>query len=279
MISILIPVFNEEKSVARTIERIKKTMGRQQHEIIVINDGSTDNTGDIIRGITGIKAINHPYNIGYGASLKTGLKNAKGDWVLITDADGTYPIESIPELLKHKDDYDMVVGARKGENIPFMRKPAKAIIGFLANTLTGRKIPDLNSGFRVFRKDVAMQFYNLYPSRFSFTITITLACFTNGYTVKYIPIEYSKREGKSSISPIRDFIGFMMLIVRIMTYFDPLKFFLPPSIILMGSGLAFGIYEFATIRNIAELPVILVLAGLQIGLLGLLADLITKIRK
>ncbi|MBI2575335.1 glycosyltransferase family 2 protein [Candidatus Woesearchaeota archaeon] len=281
MISVIIPVYNEEKAVASTIERVKKAMNRQkqQYEIIAVNDGSTDNSEKILRQAAGIRIASHPYNLGYGAALKTGLRNAKGEFVLITDADGTYPVESIPELLKYTGQYDMVVGARTGKNVPNMRKPAKAIIGLLANILTGKKIPDLNSGFRVFRKEVAMQFMHLYPSGFSFTITITLACLTNSHTVKYVPIEYSKRQGKSTISPVKDFIGFVTLIVRILTYFEPLKFFLTPAILLILAGIGYGIYQLVTISNIAQLPVLLVLAGLQIGLLGLVADLIAKSRR
>ncbi len=278
MITAIIPVYNEEKSISSTVERVKKALGKQKFEVICVNDGSTDRTASILKGIAGIKTLTHPYNLGYGAALKTGLKNAKGEWILITDADGTYPIESVPELLKYKDQYDMVVGARSGKNVPLMRRPAKAIIGMLAGILTGRKIPDINSGFRLFKKDVAMQFMNLYPSGFSFTITITLACLTNSYTVKYVPIEYSKREGKSSINPIRDFLGFLTLIVRILVYFEPLKFFLMPAILLIAAGLGSGVYEYITINNIAELPVILFLAGLQIGLIGLLADVMAKKR-
>ncbi len=281
MISIIIPVYNEQDSVAATIERIKKVMKGEKHqyEIIAVNDGSTDKTEKILKQIIGIRTITQPYNLGYGAALKTGLRNAKGDWVLITDADGTYPVESIPELMKYAGQYDMVVGERAGKNVPNMRKPAKAIIGLLANILTGKKIPDLNSGFRVFRKEVAMQFMHLYPSGFSFTITITLACLTNSHTVKYVPIEYSKRQGKSAINPIRDFVGFLTLIVRILTYFEPLKFFLTPAILLILAGIGYGAYQLATISNIAQLPVLLVLAGLQIGLLGLVADLIVKSRR
>ncbi len=278
MISILIPIFNEEASVAQTIERVKKALSKQPHEIIAINDGSTDSTGNVLKAINGIKTINHPYNLGYGASLKTGLRNAKGEWILITDADGTYPIESILELLKYRNEYDMVVGARKGKNVPMMRKPAKAIIGFLANTLTGKNIPDLNSGFRLFKKDVAMEFMHLYPSGFSFTITITLACLTNGYTVKYVPIEYSKREGKSSIHPVRDFVGFLSLIVRIMLYFNPLKFFLLPALLIIAVSTSVGLYQFFYEGHVTQLPFIALLAGIQIGLLGMLADLISKKR-
>ncbi len=277
-ISIIIPIYNEEKSAASTIERVKKTIGKQSHEIIAVNDGSTDNTRKILSTISGIRIINHPYNIGYGAALKTGIKNAKGEIIAMLDADGTYPVESLPELISHCDEYDMVVGARSGKNVPFMRKPAKWILGSLANTLTGRKIPDLNSGFRIFKKDIAMQFMHLYPAKFSFTTTITLAFLTNSYTVKFVPIEYYKREGKSTIKPLQDFLGFLTLIVRIVMYFEPLKFFLIPSMILLLLGIASGIYEYITIQNIAQLPVILLLAGLQIGLLGLLADLMAKRR-
>ncbi|MBI4438418.1 glycosyltransferase family 2 protein [Candidatus Woesearchaeota archaeon] len=276
MITVLIPIYNEEKSIAATIERIKKTLQKTRHEIIAINDGSTDKTAEILQGIQGIRTITHPYNLGYGAALKTGLKNAKHDWILITDADGTYPIESIPLLLEHHDRYDMVVGARSGKNVPTMRKPAKLILGLMANILTGRKIPDLNSGFRLFRKDMALQFMNLYPNGFSFTITITLAALTNSHTVKYIPIEYHKREGKSAINPVRDFIGFMTLILRIMVYFDPLKFFLFPAFITMSLATGLGLYQYLFEGHVTQFPFIALLAGLQILLLGLLAELIVK---
>lgn len=279
-ISIIVPIFNEQSVVNDTIERIKKTV--PDSEIIVINDGSSDDTLEILKTINNIKIINHPYNLGYGASLKHGIKIATGKWIVITDADSTYPIEDIPKLLKYSDSYDMVVGARIGKkvHIPIMRRPAKWIIKVLASFLVGKKIPDINSGLRVFNKDKALEFMNLYPSGFSFTSTITLSFFTSDYTIKYIPINYFKRTGKSTIHPIKDFAGFITLIFKIIIFFRPLRFFIIPSLILMTIGILHGIYQILTLpTGLGQLPVIAILAGLQIIFLGILADLIVKGRK
>jgi len=275
--SILIPVYNEETAIRETIATVKKVMSSHSHEIIAINDGSRDSSGKILSTIKGIRVIHNPYNLGYGSSLKKGLLAAKGKYIIITDADGTYPIDALPHFLKFLPKYDMVVGSRKQtENIPLLRRPAKLILSVLANILTGRHIPDLNSGLRVFRRDMALQFLHLYPAGFSFTTTLTLAALTNGYTCKYLPINYYKRKGKSSIKPIKDFIGFSTLIFRVMTYFDPLKFFLLPGLLIISVGVAYGIYQFIIIQNIAQLPIILILAGLQICFLGLIADLVVR---
>jgi len=279
-ISILIPIYNEQSVVLDTIERIKIVVPNA--EIITINDGSNDNTYDLLKSIDGIKIINHPYNLGYGASLKEGLKQASNDWIIITDADGTYPIEDISKLLKYSTTYDMVVGARIGKkvHIPFMRRPAKWIIKILASFLVGKKIPDINSGLRIFNKNKALEFVNLYPSGFSFTTTITLSFFTSDYTIKYIPINYFKRTGKSTIHPLKDFAGFITLIFKIIIFFKPLKFFIIPSIILMIIGIVHGIFQVLTLpTGLGQLPVISILAGLQIIFLGILADLIVKSRK
>ncbi|MBW2967126.1 glycosyltransferase family 2 protein [Candidatus Woesearchaeota archaeon] len=281
-LTILVPVYNEKSAISVTIRQIQKVMSGSsiKYEIITVDDGSIDGTEKILKGIKGIKTVTHPYNLGYGSSLKTGLRHAKGEWILITDADGTYPIKDIPKLLRYRHQYDMVVGARtkKGVKIPLSRRPAKWIIGGLASFLTGKKIPDLNSGFRLFRKDMAMEFYHLYPQGFSFTTTITLAAFTNNYTTKYVPINYYKRKGKSSIKP-SDFIMFLALIFRIVMYFKPLKFFITPGLLLITLGVFWGIGQFITSDNIAQVPPLLILTGIQICFLGLLADLIIKSRK
>lgn len=277
--SILIPVYNEERAVEETISRVRRVMDglRAQYEIIAINDGSRDKSGLILSNMNGIRLINNPYNLGYGASLKKGLVEAQGRYIIITDADGTYPIEDIPKMVSLISRYDMVIGARKQKkNIPLLRRPAKFVLGILANILAGRKIPDLNSGLRVFKKDMALGFMNLYPEGFSFTTTLTLAAVTNGFTVKYIPINYYKRKGKSSIKPIKDFVGFSVLIFKIMTYFDPLKFFLGPGLLIILLGIIYGIYQLFVLKNIAQLPILLVLGGLQICFLGLIADLVVR---
>lgn len=276
-LSVLIPAFNEEESIQDTVNRVKKALPHA--EIIVINDGSKDSTGKILEKLSDVKVITNPYNLGYGASLKKGLLEASGDYVAITDADGTYPIEDLPKLLKEIPSVDMVVGSRTGKNvhIPFFRRPAKWFIGKLANFMSGKKIPDLNSGLRIFDKQKAKEFIRLYPSGFSFTTTITLAFLTNDYTINYIPINYFKRKGKSTIHPIKDFIGFITLIFRIILNFRPIKFFLAPGIFLLFAGMAYGIWQVITLpQGLGEFPVLLFITGLQIVLMGFIADAVSK---
>lgn len=282
-LSIIVPSYNEEKSVELTINQIKEVMSsleRTNYEIITVDDGSIDKTSKILGKIKGIKVITHPYNKGYGASLKIGIKNAKYDWILISDADGTYPIKDIPKLLRYTDKYDMVVGSRSKRHIPLIRRLAKRIISSLANFLTNTKIPDLNSGFRVFKKEVALKFLHLFPSRFSFTITITLACLTSEYSIKYIPIEYFKRKGKSTIHPINDFVDFLSLIIRIITYFKPLKIFGTISFIFFTLSLFIALYSILFLNKVMDITVIILfLASVQIFLFGLIAELIVKSRE
>jgi len=277
MLSIIIPCYNEEKVLKQVILEIQNLI-QEEYELIAVNDGSKDKTLEILQTIEGIKVINHPYNLGYGASLKTGIKNSKGSHILIIDADGTYPVKSIPELLKLYKDYDMVIGSRTGKNvqIPFFRKPAKFILSRLANYLTGRKIPDLNSGLRIFTRELAERFFHLFPSKFSFTTTITLAALTNDYTVKYIPIDYYKRTGASSIKA-NDFIGFTTLIIKVVTFFNPLKIFSLVSVFLFLIAFAIFLYSFIFLNRVMDITVIVILlAALQIFLFGIIAELIVK---
>ena len=280
MLSVIIPVYNEEHAVAGTIHAVRTALNQLNmvYEIIAVNDGSTDKSRFILERAIGIRLINNPYNLGYGASLKKGILAAKYDYILIIDADGTYPADKIPSLISYLSQYDMVVGARKKSGDPLLRRPAKAILKLLATILTGRNIPDLNSGLRIFRKDIALRFMHLFPNGFSLTTTLTLAMLTSGYTVKFVPIPYYKRKGISSIKPVRDFAAFFTLIFRVIMYFEPLKFFLFPGLFLMLLGTGYGIYQFIALDNLAQFPVLLFLSGLQICFLGLIADLIVKRR-
>jgi glycosyltransferase involved in cell wall biosynthesis len=252
-------------------------------EIIVINDGSKDRTGEIARTLP-VTLIEHEINTGYGSGLKDGLRAAKHEYIMIADADGTYPLEDTPRLLEDMAQHAMVVGARTGAvvKVPPLRKPGKWIITRLAEYLSQRKIPDLNSGFRIFRKDVALRFLTLYPDGFSFTTTITLAMLTNHYKVKFVPINYHRRVGKSSIKPIRDFTNFTILIIRICAYFKPLNVFVPPALVLILAGIAkgtidyFGILDKAAAGHLGLLSILLALTGLQMLFIGLLADLIDQ---
>ena len=283
-VSIVIPVFNEEQVVINTIESIISIMEKTQfnYDIIVVNDGSTDKTKNIIssyikKGLKNVFFIDHENNLGYGAALKTGIKESNKDIIVITDADGTYPNEKIPLLLNYILEYDMVVGARIGKNvkIPLIRRPAKWMINVLANYLTSYKIPDLNSGLRVMKKKLIKKYINYLPDGFSFTTTITLSLLTNKYKIKYLPIDYMKRKGKSKIRPIRDTLNFIQLIIRTVTYFNPLNIFLPFSLFFFIPGLVFLIRDLIN-YNIAQTTILMLVSGSIILSIGMLADLINK---
>ena len=283
-LSVLVPAYNEEGSLKETVEALSQQKKHfKDMEVVVINDGSKDRTGEIARTLP-VTFIEHQVNRGYGAALKSGLARAKHDYIVIADADGTYPLEDIPKLMADAPSFDMVVGARTGEqvHIPLVRRPAKWMITRLAEYLSQRKIPDLNSGLRVFRKDTALRFLTLYPDGFSFTTTITLAMLTNHYTVKFVPINYHRRVGKSSIHPIRDFTNFTILIIRICAYFKPLNVFVPPAMLMILLGVIksfmdyFDVLHHGTGGRLGLLAIVLMLTGIQMLFIGLLADLIDK---
>ena len=282
--SIVIPVFNEEDAVVKTVKDIYYLMSKNNmsFEIILVDDGSTDKSVDEIHNFIeekfdNVKVIYHRRNLGYGAALKSGFKVSKYDKIVITDADATYPNEQIPKLLNYIGDYDMVVGARTGKNvkIPLIRKPAKWVINQLANYLTNYKIPDLNSGLRVLKKPLVNKFLHYLPDGFSLTSTITLALLTNGYTIKYVSIDYMTRKGKSKIKPIQDTLNFIQLIIRTVMYFNPLKIFLPFSLVFFGPGVFFLGRDLINL-NIAQTSVLLLISGAIILSIGMLSDLINK---
>ncbi len=278
-VTIIIPALNEETIIQSSIEQVRDTIRGMgiPYEIIVVNDGSRDRTGELAEA-AGAQVISHPVNRGYGASLKSGIRAARHPWIAITDADGTYPIADLPRLLEQCGDHDMVVGSRTGEHvkIPFLRRPAKWFITRLANYLSGHKIPDLNSGLRVFRREIADRFFHLFPEGFSFTTTITVASLCNNYRVKFLPINYFKRVGTSTISPLRDFLGFSLLVVRLVTYFKPLNVFLPASLVMFTIGFAKAIVDLVRHNAFGVGSALIMLAAVQIGFMGLLADLILR---
>lgn len=279
-VSIIIPAYNEEKSIHETIKALKTVMKKTKYsyEIIVVNDGSSDGTAAVLSRETGVITLAHDRNIGYGAALKTGIKHSKGDIIAITDADGSYPVDRIPNLLTHMSKYDMVVGARKlgSKGIPFFRKPAKVMLSIMSKYITETKIPDLNSGLRCFKRELAEKYFHLFPNGFSFTTTITVASLIDGYNVKYIPITYARRIGTSKMKP-REFINFVTLLTRMAVYFKPFKFFLPIGFLLIVASFAVFFYTLMYLNQIAEITVaLLFLTGLQFLALGLVADLIIK---
>lgn len=275
--SIIIPAYNEAGAIRKTISEIKSLSNKL--EIIVVDDCSTDNTRKLIDP-NSVKLICHPINMGYGAALKTGIKHAHNENIIITDADGTYPNHMIPELIREyeKNDVDMLVGARVGKDakIPLVRRPAKWVITHIAEYLSSAKIPDLNSGLRIMKKKIVEKYLNILPDGFSFTTTITLAMITNSYRVNYFQIQYYKRKGKSKIRPIHDTLNFVLLIIRTVMYFNPLKIFLPISITLLLAGIVLIIFQGIVYRNIATISILIALSGLQLLALGMIADLIDK---
>lgn len=283
-ISVIIPAYNEARAIGSTLENVRQVLcdANLHHEIIVVDDGSTDSTADVVAQFKDVICYRHPQNKGYGASLKTGIRRAKHGIVVITDADGTYPVHRIPDLVSYMSGYDMVVGARTGANvsIPLIRRPAKHALNKLANYLSDIQIPDLNSGLRAFRRDVAISYFRMLPSGFSFTTSITLAMLTNDYNVLYVPIDYYARTGKSKIRPLRDTINFFSLVVRVVLSYRPLRVFVPVAAVLSAISLIKVIYDInAYDFHIATSTVVMLTLTFQIIVLGLIADLVVSLHK
>ncbi len=276
-ISVVIPAYNEEKNIRKVIGQIFG-LKIKNLEIIAVDDGSTDETYKVLSSIKGISVLRHGTNKGYGAALKTAIRKSSSEYILIIDADCTYPADSIPELLNDLDRYDMVVGARTGEIVktPFFRKPAKWFLKHFAQYLTKAKIPDLNSGLRVFRRSVALRFMSLFPDGFSFTTTLTIACLTNDCRIKFVPINYYKRKGKSKIHPVKDLVGFTNLIFRLTIFFKPLNVFMPISIMLFAAGTLKLARDFILFQYFGLGGAIAILAAIQIAFMGMLAELVIK---
>ena len=283
IISVVVPVYNEEAAIAEDLNTINTVMVShgQPFEIIVVDDGSSDRSRAIVSSLPYVRLLQHPYNRGTGAALKTGIRAAQGEVIVMTDGDGTYPNRDIPKLLQYLGEYDMVVGARTSEQgtLKLLRVPAKAFIRWQASFMTGVRIPDLNSGMRAFRKREARQFFQILPSGHSWVSTITMAYLSSDYTVKYVPIDYFPRKGKSSFHFIADTYGYLMLVVRVIMYFDPLKVFLPVALSLLMIGTLKFVRDILFYQNAFYIPgstIVILLMGVQIAAIGLLADLIVK---
>lgn len=277
-LSVVIPAYNEEAAVRSTVEDVRAHLAPLgiPFEIIVVDDGSKDNTrAEAIA--SGATVDWNDQNSGYGATLKRGVKRAQYDYVAILDADGTYPARYLPEMLALCRHQDMVVGDRGAamKNVPVVRRPAKFILNHLASFLADRKLNDLNSGLRVFRRSELVPFLPLLPQNFSFTTTITLCMSCNGKRLIYVPIEYGKRVGRSKIKPI-DFINFIILILRVITLFNPLRVFIPLGLVLFLLGVAKLTYDIFQM-NLSESAIFAFLAAIMIWSLGLIADMISRL--
>ncbi len=281
-LSVIVPVYNEESAVNSVIASLKKELADQGivHEIIVVNDASTDQSRNFLEQIPDIKLINQPYNKGYGASLKTGANQAQYDWLLFFDGDGQHKAEHIKEFIGYAGQYDMVSGCRQGYKGPWLRQPGKKILHWIANYLAEQKIPDLNCGFRLIKKEPFLKYAHLFPSGFSLSTTSTLAFFKEGLNIKYVPISINKRTGKSTVK-LSDGLKTIMLIIRLIMLFSPLKIFLPIALIGFLASLAMMINDLivSQFSLVSKSAGFLFVASLLVFLFGLLADQIAAIRR
>jgi len=280
-ISFIISAYNEEETIGKTVTDLKNLLsqfGNIDYEIIVVNDFSSDKTAEKVNQIPGVRLFNHAYNKGYGAALKTGINHAEYDWVFFFDADGQHRPEEIPKLLEFINDYDMIVGARVNKQAPLFRQPGRAFLHIMANFLSDQKILDINSGFRLIKKEKIKEFLHLLPNSFSLTTTLTLAFQKSGLDIKYVPIAVNKRAGGKSTVKIRHAIRTFFLILRTIVLFSPLRVFMPVVLLLwtlLGASLIYDIYHV----HITNTTVVLFTSSLIIFLFGLLADQISAIRR
>ena len=283
-VSIVLPVFNEQGHLDDEIERIRKTMdeSRYSYEILVVDDGSTDGSGQRLREIEGIRLLQFATNRGSGSARKYGTLAARGQIVVWTDVDMTYPNDNIPKLVDQLAGVDQVVGARTSEEgtVRLVRKPAKWLIRRLASYLTGVRIPDLNSGFRAFRKDVATPFLHLLPRGFSCVTTLTMSFLSNGYSVKYVPIEYSPRAGESKFHWWKDTKRYLLQVVRLTLMWEPMRVFGPPAAVLGIVGVGKLIYDLIDKDfRVATNTVVILGVAFALGLIGMIADLMVQLNK
>jgi glycosyltransferase involved in cell wall biosynthesis len=284
-LSVIVPVFNEVEAVALTLRELlthlRSAMAGEDFEILIVDDGSTDATTSVVADVAdeSVNLIRHPENRGYGAALKTGCKHSRFPWLLIIDADGTYPVAQVRDLLQRRSDNDMVVGARSGDSAsgPFARRVVKWMLRILASYLSGRRIPDLNSGFRVYRRAIAQEFEHILPNGFSYTTTLTLAMLSSGYRIEYVQIGYNRRIGFSKIRPFTDTLEFFKLVIRTILYFDPLRVFLPSSFVFFLTAFAVAVGSMLFLERILDATVVILFAtGVQLLALGMLADIVNR---
>lgn len=279
--TVLIPCFNEAASIGPVLDEVRAALPPGAlYELLVVDDGSSDRSADAARA-AGARVLAHRSNRGYGAALKTGITHAANDTIVILDADLTYPASVIPQLLARLEKADMVVGARTGArvHIPLARRPAKWLLNRLANYMSDSRIPDLNSGLRAFRRQVAIQYFGILPDQFSFTTTITLAMHCDKYAVHYLPIDYLPRSGKSKIVAW-DAASFLVLILRTAMLFRPLRVFLPVVSLCLLYGIVKMSIDLTHQPNISASALLAFGSALQILLIGMVGDaLATRLGK
>lgn len=283
-LTVLLPAYNELRAMPSVLEEIVAALADQglQYEILVVDDASTDGTAELVEDFARscwqcpVRMIRCPERRGAGAARKVGIRHARGELIVMLDADGTYPAESIPELLRWFPAYDQVNGARTSEQgtHAWLRRPAKWFIRKLACYLTGHKIPDLNTGLKAFKRELMVPWLWVVPDGFSCVTTMTLAFLTNGYAVKYVPTPYRPRIGHSKFHPIKDTFAYLSTVLRMVLYFRPLKVFLPLAGLVIAAGLLKSVFSFRLTGSMQESDIVVLTAGFMTCMLGMLAEVI-----
>lgn len=274
-ISIILPAKNEAEGLRRTLPAIAGVL--PEAEVIVVDDGSTDETAEVARA-AGARVLSSPYSMGNGAAIKRGARAASGEVLVFMDADGQHDPAHIPKLLSRlAEGYEMVVGARDGRGQANLgRGLANSLYNRLASWITGHRIEDLTSGFRVVKTDRFLEFLHLLPNGFSYPTTSTMAFFRSAYPVSYVPIRVDRRVGTAShIRPLRDGIRFLLIIFKIATLYSPLKLFAPVSLAFFGAGLGYYAYTYFTMGRFTNMSTLLFTASVIIFLIGLVSEQIT----
>ena len=279
-ITIIIPAFNEEQGLGPTLEALQGSLPEHVAEIIVVDDGSTDRTAEIAMA-AGVRVLRHGNNRGYGASLKTGISSAGGDYVLTMDADGQHRLEDVAKLCEAvavPDAPECVIGNRvKLLHSPLWRMPGKWLLTRMAQFLISRKIPDLNSGLRIVRRDVAKRYMRMCPQGFSFSTTLTMALMSRGYRVDFVPIQVQKRVGTSTVTARAGFQT-ILLVIRLATLFNPLRIFLPAATICVLAGIVWAAPHVYYREGITVGSLLALLLGTLLFALGLICDQISQLR-
>ena len=275
-VTIVVPAFNEGDSIGQLVTELRAAA--QWHEVLVVDDGSTDGTGKAAQD-AGARVVRHPYNKGNGASVKTAIRAATSDWIAIVDADGQHAPGDVQRLIARLGDYDLVIGARdpRTQATPG-RRLGNALLNWVASYLTERHIPDLTSGFRAARRDCLLEFIHLLPNGFSTPTTTTLAFIKAGYNVAFEPIAARARVGTSKIRFASDGAKFLLILLKVITIFSPLRIFAPISVVSFALGVAYGAWNFIYHARIPNGAVLLLLFSVLIMLVGLVSEQISTLR-
>jgi glycosyltransferase involved in cell wall biosynthesis len=275
-VSIVIPAYNESASIGLLVSRLR--LAGPWREIIVVDDGSSDATG-ARAAEAGAQVIRHPYNKGNGASVKSGIRKAVGEYVLILDGDGQHNPADAARLVSRLGDYDLAVGARSSATqASASRRLGNALLNRLASYLTGHDIPDLTSGFRAARREYLLEFLHLLPNGFSTPTTTTLAFIKAGYSVWFEPVEAAARQGHSKIRLAADGVQFFVILLKVITIFSPMRVFLPLSAVPFAIGGAYAVWTIITQSHVTNSSVLLILLSVIIFLVGLVSEQIASLR-